>query len=589
MDEVRFYDTAHGTVAASPWPLLAVPGALRLDPRGARAALVDKGSVTVRELASEQVATLARADAAVVDVEFSPDGRWLAARAFGTGPSVENLVLLWDLEAPGTSPKSIPHGDQVRALAFSPDSRWLATGTKGQIAQVWSVVDGQPAGDPMFHAANVVRSVKFSPDGTRLATACGDQKLRLFDWREGRPVAEAFDTGGDTVVWDFSPDGTKLAQASPPAPAEGDGNAELGPALVRVFEVAPPPDQEADLVALTEAASALRVSPDGQTAACDPYEGWKRLAESSPDLWFFRSPAERSISPGFEATSSRWVMDESVTVRQTITAMPAVGLVRAALACWKRRDSVSRRVELAGLDPASPEAVREAAALAKLEREIGILVECAGREADRDPAIAHWLSLEAEADSDLPRAQRWIETARALAPDDQDTLEQARDIYVALQDHQAELAVRRRLLEFAPDDAQLRLALGHAHWRAGEIEDAKREFAAVLDRPEIETYARVQILTLFGRMEEAEAAWGAVNAHDPASAEIRTALYYVTGLMRVGKVEEAVEWYAALIPQGVGSLTEEDLRRAEFAPDVSALLFEALRETLARHPELAPK
>jgi WD40 repeat protein len=76
-------------------------------------------------------------------VEFSPDGRWLAASSDASGPDVLYVAKLWDL-AKGRP--SLVNGfdldknsGSIEALAFSPDSNFLATGDVAGNIYVWDV------------------------------------------------------------------------------------------------------------------------------------------------------------------------------------------------------------------------------------------------------------------------------------------------------------------------------------------------------------------------------------------------------------------------------------------------------------------
>lgn len=72
-------------------------------------------------------------------VEASPDGRWLVTQLHERTESYAdtNVVLLWDLHAPGASPVRLS-AEHDRAV-FSSDSRWLLIETK-----VWDLTAEQP-------------------------------------------------------------------------------------------------------------------------------------------------------------------------------------------------------------------------------------------------------------------------------------------------------------------------------------------------------------------------------------------------------------------------------------------------------------
>jgi WD40 repeat protein len=586
-EQVVFLDSNSGQPTGTPWEFGASVTELRLSPRGAFAACqsVDGGNVYLFELATRREVWLQDERVFQYGLEFSPDERWLAVRSMGHGSSQDFAVLLWDLQAPERPARRLPHGDRVSALCFSRDGRWLATGTRGQIAQVWSVESGQTASDPMFHPANVVREVLFAPDGRLLATACGDQTVRVFDWREARPVSQVLATGTDLKDWAFSPDGTLLGVIS------GDSGDETK-GFARLFEVSPRGGEALDLVALTEAATALRVSAAGPPEACDPFDGWRRLREATPDLWFFQSPARRAISPAFEASSLRWIKDASIAVDQTGRAMPAVGIMRAAMSYWKQNSLNRRRSALAELDPESERFKAELAELGELEREVGALVELARRGSAGDASTQLWLSLQAEAAQQMSEARAHVERALALAPDDHEILNQASDVYYALSDWQAVQPVLERLRELEPDVEKHRVRLGFTCWRRGDRQRAAAEFSAVLDSVGTGPIDRGYMLVLLRRPKDALRQWSELAEAERAAngtVQIETSILCAVGQYLAGDAEASVKSLSALIAEYPLLAKVELLQGFGMVPDFEQALKAAVKLTLERHPELRPR
>ncbi len=69
------------------------------------------------------------------DITFSPDSRWLAV---GLGQEAVNEGQLWDV-ATGTLAARMPHDGQILAVAFSHNGRWIVTGGGNSNVKVWQI------------------------------------------------------------------------------------------------------------------------------------------------------------------------------------------------------------------------------------------------------------------------------------------------------------------------------------------------------------------------------------------------------------------------------------------------------------------
>jgi WD40 repeat protein/class 3 adenylate cyclase len=116
-------------------------------------------------------------DRAVLDVKFSPDGRWLATA------SDDRTVRLWDTRN-WTLAHILQHETPVRTVLFSPDGKRLVTIVEN-FAQLWDPATGRARSRPLHH--NLLDSVAFRADGKLLATA-GGGRVRLWDTSSGRPI-----------------------------------------------------------------------------------------------------------------------------------------------------------------------------------------------------------------------------------------------------------------------------------------------------------------------------------------------------------------------------------------------------------------
>lgn len=160
----------------------------------------------------------------VIDVDFSPDGRLLAATTgvHGYEPDPVDGVAIWDWRE-----------ERLVALIDLPAAPgkidWDSTGTRlvtsteepDNMVQVWQIPEFDDAGDvAMLDEPDVVmtghqswvQQAVYSPDDQRVATCSGDGTVRLWDPVDGREVQRVVDDGilGFCSVA-FSPDGTQLA------------------------------------------------------------------------------------------------------------------------------------------------------------------------------------------------------------------------------------------------------------------------------------------------------------------------------------------------------------------------------------------
>jgi len=148
-------------------------------------------------------------------LEFSGDGRWLAAAG-------GDNALVWDaaaLPAAGwTDPVSptitLPQAGEVTGLALSQDGFWLAAANATGTIELWTVPGGQLFAT-LGSAGTPAQRLAFSPDGRVLAAAYADRVIRLWSIESpGAPLAELAGHTGPITSVAFSPDGTRLASSS---------------------------------------------------------------------------------------------------------------------------------------------------------------------------------------------------------------------------------------------------------------------------------------------------------------------------------------------------------------------------------------
>ncbi|MBI5692196.1 MAG: protein kinase [Verrucomicrobia bacterium] len=147
----------------------------------------------------------------VLEVRFSPDGRWLAT-------AVSNLsAKIWDAGT-GQLRATLPHTTPLGTVTFSPDSRRLVTTASSAQWRVWSVPDGV-ALTPSYTARTQANQALFSPDGKLLVITDGAGAL-MADSEAGFALVQKLDHDGPCYAAEFSRDGTLLATTSDDATAK---------------------------------------------------------------------------------------------------------------------------------------------------------------------------------------------------------------------------------------------------------------------------------------------------------------------------------------------------------------------------------
>jgi WD40 repeat protein len=183
------------------------------------AALLAIESVGLKET-SEGREALARANAHLLrpiwqsafmpelhEVAFSPDRRLVAISAWDT-PRQAGFNAVFDTRT-GRQLSKIPGGGL--ALAFSPDGRLLAANAFGKSVSLFESNTGRET--VRFAYTEEVHRVAFSPDGRELMVAWGLDKLSLRDLSDGHETALR---GIDWVMQPvFSPDSSMLLTGAP--------------------------------------------------------------------------------------------------------------------------------------------------------------------------------------------------------------------------------------------------------------------------------------------------------------------------------------------------------------------------------------
>jgi Tol biopolymer transport system component len=159
----------------------------------------------LKRLCHADLLTLRRGPGFVVSVDYSPDGRYVAAA------SDEPNLTVWDVMTGKPTPVSFKgHTDRIQGLAFSPDGQHLASASKDGTAKVWNVRTGEEVYTLRGHRGEVL-GVAYSSDGRRLASASGDGTVKVWDAQTGDETLTLRGHSDRVLRVAFSPDGKHLA------------------------------------------------------------------------------------------------------------------------------------------------------------------------------------------------------------------------------------------------------------------------------------------------------------------------------------------------------------------------------------------
>jgi WD40 repeat protein len=232
-------------------------------------------------------------------VALSPDSRKLASG------SRDGTVRIWDLLRP-TGPPLLQRGKgRILDLAYSPKGRWLAA-AHGVAVHLWDARDGRFLRDltALGQPAREVERVAFSPDGKVLAVGDFDGTISLWDPEGGGGLRELRDAGGlpadkhlrGVASLAFSPDGkTLVAGRGSITTYRGDYDQ-----VAHVWDLAA--GRVTHRLAHRNAVNALAFSPDGATlfSACQDLKVrmWKVAGWELKRTWTAPArPMSLALSP----------------------------------------------------------------------------------------------------------------------------------------------------------------------------------------------------------------------------------------------------------------------------------------------------
>jgi len=211
------------------------------------------GEVLLIPMDNPQPKVLATLPDVALDVNFSPDGSWLAA-----GGS-DNAIRIFDVSTGKEVRKIEQHANWVMAVAWSPDGQRLASASRDKTTRAYEAVSGEMLSSYMTHEEPVF-GVAFAGGTNNIASVGRDRRLHLWKADDGKVVKDSRPLGGfGGEIWRLLSHGPTLITA--------DKNREI-----RVYN-AQPFKWERTFQGHNDWVQALALSPDGKTLASGGHDG----------------------------------------------------------------------------------------------------------------------------------------------------------------------------------------------------------------------------------------------------------------------------------------------------------------------------
>ena len=179
--DIKVWDADNPHAVASIFREVHFPHFVAFLPDGQTLVSVDSAGTTCWNVAEKRrQRSIARPNTEIRSVYISPTG---SIRAIG---SIENRLLVWDVDTDETIVTFAGHQEFVRTFAFAPLGEPFASGdTEGKL-YVWDTQGKQTA---LLGHTRLIRSLAFDPDGKRLVSGSTDGTARVWDVDSGKEIA----------------------------------------------------------------------------------------------------------------------------------------------------------------------------------------------------------------------------------------------------------------------------------------------------------------------------------------------------------------------------------------------------------------
>ena len=215
-------------------------------------------------------------------VSISPDGRQIAAGGMSRD------VLLFDVATGAALPSPERHDEWVMEVLWSPDGRYLAsTSFSGQV-KVRDLLDDSLVGS--FSARDVAYTVAFHPAAPLLAWGAYDGSIRIVDLRSGETVQTIAANEGGVLYVTFTPQGDRIVSTGEDGavrffdPESGEQTQVIQAHSAGITAVSFTPDGQRMVSGGDDATVALwRVATGEELRRESPHAGWINFSTFLPD------------------------------------------------------------------------------------------------------------------------------------------------------------------------------------------------------------------------------------------------------------------------------------------------------------------
>jgi WD40 repeat protein/tetratricopeptide (TPR) repeat protein len=237
-------------------------------------------------------------NAAVIDAQFSPNGRWVLTA------SEDGVSQVWDVNTGESVSPPLKHNGHLRHALFTPDGSGVAAASEKSCAAVWDAKTGTNRFSSFLEEGHPGFCVNFSPDGEVMVTGGVDKMAQLWNARTGEklkaPAIKPLVHSNDVYWAVFSPNGKLLLTrsgertvliwnartgdkiAGPLNYRVAGHNPEPGPdSLRRMCEFSP--DSRLFVIPCGDGTARICLATTGEELAKVAHDGDVRRASFSPD------------------------------------------------------------------------------------------------------------------------------------------------------------------------------------------------------------------------------------------------------------------------------------------------------------------